>query len=272
MAVDRFGFVPTSIMDFSRDDRWQLMTPEIRELMGKVEHKRGMENKENLVATQFNSGLCRFLVQYYTDPGDVVLDPFAGWGTRAYCCMLLGRKYLGFDVAKSTVEAVNKALDGVRQRALDGEKTGSAVVYFADGIRLDGIPDSSADAILTCPPYANREIYEAVDTTVGYQLSRMDLGYFEMFMKRGLKRWWTVLKPGGLAVFVVGDWRDEAQLYPFASNMVAWALDAGFQFHDIILHKLRTATAMGIGTFMKSKFVVRAHEYVLVFKRPGEKA
>lgn len=269
VALEKYGFVPTSILDFDREDKWQLMTPEIRDVMGKVEHKRGIENKENLVATQFNSGLCRFLVQYYTNPGDVVLDPFAGFGTRAYVSMLLGRKYIGWDVAKSTVEAVNRALDGVRQRSLDGEHPGTAVVYFADGIKLEGIPDNTADAILTCPPYHNREIYQEVDPAVGYQLSRVDLGYWEMFMKRGMKRWWQVLKPGALAILVTGDWREEGTLYPFAANVITWGADAGFQLHDIALHKLRTATAMGIGTFMKSKFVVRAHETITVLKKPG---
>lgn len=279
VAVDRFGFVPTTFLDLTNADRWQLMTPDIKELMGKVEIKRGYaktgtpddEEGKRFVATQFNSGLCRLLVQYYTVPGDMVLDPFAGFGTRAYVCMLLGRRYMGFDVAQHTVDAVNKALDGVRQRALDNQQPSSAVVYFADGIKLEGIPDGTADAILTCPPYANREIYEDVDKEVGYQLSRLSLGYFEMFMKRGFKRWYTVLKPGGLAVFVVGDWREEGELYPFAANMVAWAREAGFTVHDSAVHRLRGTMALNVGTFMKSKFLPRSHESVLVFKRPGEK-
>lgn len=45
------------------------------------------------------------LVQKFTDPGDVVLDPFSGSGRVGEACLLLGRRYLGFD---SDVEWVTK--------------------------------------------------------------------------------------------------------------------------------------------------------------------
>jgi DNA modification methylase len=48
----------------------------------------------------FPPELPRRCVSLATDPGDVVLDPFAGSGTTLAIADLLGRKGLGFDVSK----------------------------------------------------------------------------------------------------------------------------------------------------------------------------
>jgi DNA modification methylase len=37
------------------------------------------------------------LIELFTDPGDVVLDPFAGSGTTGVACLRLGRRFIGFE-------------------------------------------------------------------------------------------------------------------------------------------------------------------------------
>lgn len=51
------------------------------------------------------------LVRIYTNPGDVVLDPFMGCGTTGLACLNLGRSFIGiekdkevFELAKSRIE------------------------------------------------------------------------------------------------------------------------------------------------------------------------
>ena len=39
--------------------------------------------------------LLRLLIRMYTDPGDLVADPFAGSGSTAVACVLEGRRFWG---------------------------------------------------------------------------------------------------------------------------------------------------------------------------------
>ena len=275
LASHRYGFVPRTILDFKNDDKWHLPIPNLEELMGQVEHRRSFAFEDggigkSLRATAFNSGLCKFLVQYYTDRGQQVLDPFAGWGTRAYVCRRLGRNYLGYDVVRTTVDAVNGALARVEQRAIDGEKAyGLARVILGDGCKLEGMDDASADALFTCPPYHDREVYGEAAEGAGYQLSRVDRYYFELFMRRAFERWRQVLKRDALAVFVVSDWRDHdtGEYYPFTHKLQEWAFAAGFTMHDFAVHGLRSLTVRGVSSFMQSRILPRAHENIVVFRR-----
>ncbi len=42
--------------------------------------------------------LMRELVSLFTDPGDLVLDPFAGSGTTGVACKMLGRRFVGWEL------------------------------------------------------------------------------------------------------------------------------------------------------------------------------
>lgn len=61
--------------------------------------------------TQKPSELVQQLLEKYTNPGDVVLDPFMGSGTTGVACANTGRKFIGmeldaeyFEIAKRRVE------------------------------------------------------------------------------------------------------------------------------------------------------------------------
>ncbi|MDX2008162.1 MAG: site-specific DNA-methyltransferase [Meiothermus sp.] len=43
-------------------------------------------------------GLAAFFIELLTDPGDLVLDPFAGSNTTGYTAQLLGRNWIGIDL------------------------------------------------------------------------------------------------------------------------------------------------------------------------------
>lgn len=57
-------------------------------------HGSGVRNEH---PTQKPVGLMTDLIADFTDPGDDVLDPFAGSGTTGVACLRLGRKFVGIE-------------------------------------------------------------------------------------------------------------------------------------------------------------------------------
>lgn len=50
----------------------------------------------------------------WSNPGDIVLDPFMGSGTTAKMATLNGRFFVGFEISEEYVEIANKRLEGLK--------------------------------------------------------------------------------------------------------------------------------------------------------------
>jgi site-specific DNA-methyltransferase (adenine-specific) len=50
------------------------------------------------------------VVQASSNPGDVVLDPFCGWGTAIEAAQKLGRKWMGIDITHLVLAIVKQRL------------------------------------------------------------------------------------------------------------------------------------------------------------------
>lgn len=69
------------------------------------------EDKEHHGWGQSESGVAD-LVERFTDPGALVVDPFLGGGTTAVVCRDLGRRFVGCDLDERAIEKTTKRLDG----------------------------------------------------------------------------------------------------------------------------------------------------------------
>ena len=56
---------------------------------------------------RMSPGLVSFFIEYLTDEGDTVLDPFSGSNTTGYCAEKLNRKWLSFEIKN---EYINQAI------------------------------------------------------------------------------------------------------------------------------------------------------------------
>ena len=56
-----------------------------------------VEHEDRVHPTQKPLALMLRLVEQFTDPGDVVLDPFCGSGTTGVACLRLGRRFVGVE-------------------------------------------------------------------------------------------------------------------------------------------------------------------------------
>lgn len=59
------------------------------------------------------------LILRFSDPGQLVIDPFAGTGSTGLAALATGRKFMGCDNDSTVVEAANKRLHNHRGKVLD---------------------------------------------------------------------------------------------------------------------------------------------------------
>ena len=60
--------------------------------------------------TQKSIHILKNLIEIFTDPGDVVIDPVAGSGTTLIAAEILGRKAYGFEIKKEYIRGFNETL------------------------------------------------------------------------------------------------------------------------------------------------------------------
>jgi DNA modification methylase len=77
-----------------------------------------------------------------TNPGDLVLDPFAGTGTTLIVAQQLGRKSVGIEIDKQNVSRIEKRLSKVRESD-DIIKFLQKYIYTKDVHSLWGLPDTT---------------------------------------------------------------------------------------------------------------------------------
>ena len=74
--------------------------------------------------TQKPLGLMEALLRDFTDPGDLILDPFAGSGSTGVAAKRLGRRFIGFElnakyhaIAQARINGAHEQLELVRHKA-----------------------------------------------------------------------------------------------------------------------------------------------------------
>lgn len=97
----------------------------------------------------FDAALMQKVIDKYNIKS--VYDPCAGWGERMLCCNDLGISYTGVDINKALADGYNKMINDFN--------INNSEIIFADSARLD--INKHYDAVITCPPYGNTEIYSS---------------------------------------------------------------------------------------------------------------
>ena len=263
---ERFGRIPGSVWETSH--RMSLEQRRLRALVGDVGQSR-IETVHSGVAggfnpdappSVFNPELAGLLVTAYTAPGEYIVDPFAGGGTRAVIATALGRTYFGIDVRAPEVDRVNGRLEEL------GLHTEADVVVGSSTDR--SVWPTDPDALITCPPYWNLEVYsdDPMDLSTAPTYTA-----FLSSISDVVEHSFSVLREGALSVWVVGDIRHRktGELLDFPGDLTRIHQEAGFFLYDKVIY--RNASPFGAslrsGIFDKTRRTVRQHEYVLVFSR-----
>lgn len=89
----------------------------------------------------FTEALAASVIGHASEPGDLVLDPFMGYGTTVVVAERMGRRAIG-------IELVPAHLDIARTRT-----SGTARLILGDARELSRLVTESVDLVFTSPPY-----------------------------------------------------------------------------------------------------------------------
>tara|TARA_Y100000034_G_scaffold135468_1_gene207510 strand:- start:428 stop:1309 length:882 start_codon:yes stop_codon:yes gene_type:complete len=247
---DSLGFEPKSFWNFT------LKGDNIKDEIAKVSLREDIENNWMKVGkksySKFNTNYSKRLIKYFTNTGDIILDPFAG-RTRAIVCKNMKRKYYGFEIGKESFEQISKS-----------DLNDSVKIFNDDSFNIDKYDIPYVDMIFTCPPYWNREVYENVDGELSHKSSYQSfLNKLFMIFEKSL----TYLKQGGFFVVVVSDFSKDKELYPFHSDIINY-FKGKLKYYTFVILEMSPAKRhpLYFQAILHRKFLTTS-EFALVFRK-----
>jgi DNA modification methylase len=183
------------------------------------------------------------LLQRYTEPGMLVVDPMAGSGTTVDVARELGRRALGYDLQPTRKD-----------------------VFRADARKLP-LEDEKADFVFVDPPYGRNLRYSGKDECIG-ELDARDEAYFEA-MDAVFAEIDRILRPGRhLGVYVCDVWTRGA-FVPIGARFVHQLVQR-FEPIDHVAVK-RGNKDLGRGNYHKAaeetNFFLRGFNHLLIFRK-----
>lgn len=187
------------------------------------------------------------LLQRYTKPKDLVVDPCAGSGTTLDVARDLGRRALGYDV-----HPTRKDIFRVDARKLPPELTAKADFVFID------------------PPYSTHLDYGPDPRDIG----KLDAagGEYYRAMEQVIAEMHRILKPGGHAALYVSDsFVKDQGFYPIGFELFQRLLAAGFVPVDIVA-VVRHNKTLQMGNYRRAaeeqNFFLRGFNYLFIVRKP----
>ncbi|GHV46422.1 hypothetical protein FACS1894204_08000 [Synergistales bacterium] len=202
----------------------------------------------------------RNLLLRYSQPGELVLDQFAGGGTTLVEAKLLNRNILGVDINPI-------ALDRCREKTtFEYENAGQVYIRQGDARHLDLVPNESVDFVCTHPPYA--DIIHYSEDIVG-DMSLLSVKPFLEQMTAVAAESYRVLKLGKFCAILMGDTRKKGCVVPMSFEVMKIFERAGFTTKEIIIKEQHNCKATGYWktNSVKYNFLLLAHEYLFVFRK-----
>ncbi len=224
----------------------------------------------------FPVSLISRLLEIFTKPEDVVLDPFMGSGSTLLAAVKLNRRAIGFDISH---QYVTLAQNRLRESGFSESGT-EPVQFYQEDARLirHFLQPESIDFVATSPPYwdiHNQPRTADRKTPRPYTRSLKDLGnisdYHHFLSELGtvFSQLFSVIKAGRWCVLIVMDLRKGRDFYPFHIDCIEKMQKANFLLEDIIIwdrrrdyHNLRP---LGYPTTFR---INKVHEYLLIFQKP----
>jgi tRNA G10 N-methylase Trm11 len=263
------------------------------------EQRRGRYTHEsNQHPGKMLPSIARYLINTYTAPGELVVDPMAGIGTVPVEAMHLGRHGIGVEYESRWATL---AADNIRLAKAQGAP-GTAEIYQGDSVQLPALLPAATRGevalVITSPPYGPSTHGHA--RTPGprrgkvlklhhrYGTDPTNLAYTgHDELAEGFTRILTgctaVLRPGGHLAVTARPYRHHGELVDIPSLVVAAGTNARLHLIEecaALIAGIRKGRFINRGSFFAKRNVRAAsgtgdpqwltqHEDLIIFRRPG---
>jgi DNA modification methylase len=184
------------------------------------------------------------LVQRYTRPGDLVLDPMAGSGTTVDVCEEEGRRVLAYDICPA------------HPRVAQGDA------------RHLPLPDECVDMVFVDSPYGDNERYNDHPDDIGKISCEEERFYDEL--ERVARECHRVLKPGKVLAWLIGDQWVRKRFTP-VGFLLYQRLCKYFETVEIVCVARRNQTSntrLWHYRAARFNFYLRGFKYLFIMRKP----
>jgi DNA modification methylase len=222
----------------------------------------------------FPYNICKKAVLFYSEKGEIVLDPCAGHNSRMQTTWELGRGYIGYDVAHCFMEFNRGVADRIQKADSEQffKRGGPCLVLHEQSSEHMEEADNSVHFVFTSPPYWALEHYDDNPAQLGWKDGKPRT-YIEFLdgIQRVAAESFRVLKSGRFCAININDFRYEGKFYLYHMDLAARFLAVGFEMHDVAILAWSTTPFSTIFAerTMKNRMLGKSHEYILIFKKPG---
>ena len=225
----------------------------------------------------FPKMLAERLIDIFTRPQDLVLDPFAGSGSTLVAAAGRGRRAVGFEISAEYIALARNRLAAHGFHCAEGDGDIRIIRDDARNLKQHLAPGEAALCV-TSPPYwdilgrkrtadrrASRDYGDA-----GNNLGRIgDYREFLQALGEVFAAVGEVLRPGGYSVVNVMDIRKGPDFYPLHMDLARELVGRGFKLDDIIIWDRRkeynSLRPLGYPYVFR---VNKVHEFLLIFRKP----
>lgn len=202
------------------------------------------------------------LILLYSEPGDLIIDPFAGHASRINLAVECGRGYIGCDLS-------HDFMDFNRKRAAELKERNPKLrieVHECDSRKMP-VDSEIGNFGITSPPYGSIEFYgdepEQLGKCATYEDFLDSLGII-------MKEHYRTLKPGAFCVWSINDYRDHGIFRSYHSDVIELGKKAGFVPWDMIITDFgRGFRDCFIAMTVAQRIVGKRHEYNVIMRKPG---
>ena len=111
MIKQRFGFEPSSVWYVVKDKT-------VCSLIDDNNYDIRMKRSDDMQFSEFNPVVAEQIIKFWSNEGDLIIDPFSGRATRGFVARMLKRDYVGYDISPSTVKWVTEQLERTKCESL----------------------------------------------------------------------------------------------------------------------------------------------------------